>query len=149
MHSTAARTHHDMLHICCGICGVKKNPHLVRKITPVLLEKIKSFSGYANYDITDERFPKVLCNEHYIAVHTTYSAKKPSEYKHKIPDKSPPFTEIELSFASTVLSTSGYKGDHTCFLCKQNKVGRPKRRVRGRKASNIPIYESFSEVVNL
>ena len=124
-----------MLQICCGICGVKKNPQQLRKITPALLEKIKSFSGYANYDLTDERFPKVLCNDHYIAVHVSYSAKKSSEYKNKIPEKSPPFTEIELPHATTRLNPSGYKGDHTCFLCEQNKVGRPKSKVRRRKAS--------------
>ena len=45
-------------------------------MTPALLGKIKSLSGYANYDITDERFPKVSCNEYYIAVHERYSAKK-------------------------------------------------------------------------
>ena len=67
MHSTA-RNHNDMLQICCRICGVKKNPQQVTKITPVFLVKIKSFSGYANYDITDKKFPKVSCNEHYIAV---------------------------------------------------------------------------------
>ena len=56
MHSTASRDHHDMLQICCDICGVKKNPQLVTKIS--FLEKIKSFLGDANYDITDKRFPK-------------------------------------------------------------------------------------------
>ena len=73
MHSTAARNHNDMLQICCDICGVKKNPQQVTKI--IFLEKTKSFSGDANYDITDKRFPKVLCNEHYIAGHERYSAK--------------------------------------------------------------------------
>ena len=79
MHSPTARTHHEMLHIFCEICGVKKNSHQARKINPALLEKRKSFSGYANYDITDERFPKVLCK---------IFCKKQKKNKNKI---SPPY----------------------------------------------------------
>ena len=37
-----ARTHTDMLQLCCGICGKKKKPSCLRTITENILTKIKS-----------------------------------------------------------------------------------------------------------
>ena len=64
-HLKRARDHHDMLNICCGICGFKKQPSKLRKITDGVLTQIKAVPDYAEYDLIDPRYPKVICNEHY------------------------------------------------------------------------------------
>ena len=61
-------THTDMLQLCCGICGRKRKPPQLSKITDNILAKMKSIEGYSEYDLADDRYPKVLCSEHYCAV---------------------------------------------------------------------------------
>ena len=121
----SARTHQDMLQVCCGICGIKKNPSQVRKITANVLMKTKKIPGYTDYNLNDDRYPKVVCQQHYSTVQERSSAKSPGEYKHKLPDKPPFFNKTQLPHAFTRSTPTGYKDDHTCFLCEQNKGGRP------------------------
>ena len=58
-----ARTHLDMLQLCCGICGEKKNPKILSHITEYILNQIKAIDGYQNYDLKDDRYPKVICQK--------------------------------------------------------------------------------------
>ena len=58
-----ARNHHDMLQLCCGVCSVKKKLEL-HKTTPNLLSKLHQMNGYADYDLEDDRYPKVICTAH-------------------------------------------------------------------------------------
>ena len=97
--------------------------------------KTKKNPGYTDYNLNDDRYPKVVCQQHYSTVQERSSAKSPSEYKHKLPDKPPLFNKTQLPHAFTRSTPTGYKDDHTCFLCEQNKGGRPKSRVRSRDVS--------------
>ena len=45
-HPTSARTHFDMLEVCCGVCGQKKKPTQLRKITENILSNIKLIHEY-------------------------------------------------------------------------------------------------------
>ena len=63
----------DMLQICCGICGIKKKPDQLRKISDLTLERIKTIEGYEEYDINDDRYPKMICKEHDQAVRERYN----------------------------------------------------------------------------
>ena len=121
-----ARTHIDMLQVCCGICGIKKKPYQLKKITYNILIKLKSIDGYSDYDLNDDRYPKVLCSEHYSAVIERYSNKQ--TFKYRLPNEVLKFNEIQLSHASTRNTPTGFPSDHTCFLCDQNVVGRPTKK---------------------
>ena len=118
-------THTDMLQLCCGICGRKRKPPQLRKITDNILAKMKSIEGYSEYDLADDRYPKVLCSEHYCAVIERNSDKPISKYKYRLPSEILNFQDIQLPHASTRSTTSGFPTHHTCFLCEQNVVGRP------------------------
>ena len=52
---TTARTHADMLQLCCGICGKKKKPSCLRTITDNILTKIRFIKGYEEYDLGNEK----------------------------------------------------------------------------------------------
>ena len=119
-----ARTHQDMLQVCCGICGIKKNPNQLRKITENILSKIKQINGYNDYNLYDERYPKVICESHINAVYD--KIKNPTSTRFNFPENLPPFKDITLPHASTRTTPTGYNEDHSCFLCDQNVVGRPK-----------------------
>ena len=54
----------DMLHLCCGICGLKKDPKQLRKITGHILSQIESIEGYEYYDLEDDGYPNVFFNLH-------------------------------------------------------------------------------------
>ena len=50
-----ARTHIDMLQLCCGICGKKKGPSYLRTITDNILTKIRFIMRYEEYDLESDR----------------------------------------------------------------------------------------------
>ena len=123
-----AKTHKDMLKCCCGICGLQKKSNQLRKITNLILERIKTIDGYKDYDINDDRYPKVISKEHDIAVRERCNNNNNLTYKFtkKLPSVIPQFKNIPLPHASTRTTPIGYSSTHTCFLCDQNKVGRPR-----------------------
>ena len=112
-----ARNHKDMLQICCGICGIKKDPSQVKPITTHILERIKSIPNYKNYDLLDDRYPTVVCIEHCSAVIERATDKLEISYKFRLPNISPPFNEIPLPHATTRNTPSDFNDDHKCFLC--------------------------------
>ena len=57
-----------MLQKCCGICGQKKTTKQLRKITENIYKMIKATNGYEDYDINNNKYPKVICNQHYNAL---------------------------------------------------------------------------------
>ena len=120
------RTHIDMLQICCGVCGKRKNAHCLRKITDNILSKIKSIQGYEDYNLCDERYPKMICKQCYFPVHERYSNSTAINFKYKLPDEIPNFKAISLPSMPTRSELVGYREHHDCFICDQNKVGRPK-----------------------
>ena len=69
------RDHTAMLNLCCGICGIKRKSHQIRKITDQILTKIKSTPGYKDYNLNDPKYPKVICNQHYFAINERIAGK--------------------------------------------------------------------------
>ena len=59
VHLEHARTHLDMLIICCGICGKKKRKKVLKKISENDIAKIRQINGYENYGLLDDRYPKM------------------------------------------------------------------------------------------
>ena len=88
--------------------------------------QIKCINGYRDYDLSDDRFPKMICSDHCFAIHERLKNPSKISYKYKLPSAIPPYKEIVLPHAATRATPSGYSTDHTCFLCEQNTVGRPK-----------------------
>ena len=123
-----ARTHIDMLQNCCGICGIKKKSEQLRKISDLILEKIKSVEGYDDYDVNDDRYPKVICKEHDQAVRERYNNRDNPTYhfSKNLPSNIPKFKDICLPHVGTRANPTGFTDEHSCFLCAQNKVGRPR-----------------------
>ena len=121
-----AKTHLDMLQLCCGICGEKKNPKILSPITEYILNQIKAIDGYQNYDLNDDRYPKVICQKDRGAVREKVKNPFKVSYKFNLPSIIPRFNQIPLPFSATRTSPSGFNDTHTCFLCEQNHVGRPK-----------------------
>ena len=64
-----AKEHVHMLQIYCGICGQKKTQKQLRKLTNHILMQIKCIDGYREYSLSDDRFPKMICNKDWNAVH--------------------------------------------------------------------------------
>ena len=124
---TTARTHGDMLHVCCGICGQKKSPDKLRKITDNILTKIKTIKGYEHYDINDDRYPKVICGECIFPVNERFTNPSSSSFKNKLPVCIPPFADIIVPNVTDINIALSNNEDHMCFLCDQNNVGRPKK----------------------
>ena len=120
------RTHLDMLQLCCGVCGVKKKPEQLHKITPNLLSKLHQMNGYADYDLEDDRYPKVICSAHKSAIHEKLRNPNQEKYKNYLPEQVPDFKSIALPHKATRTTPTGYNEDHTCILCDQNIVGRPR-----------------------
>ena len=58
------KEHVYMLQICCGIFSQKKTQKQLRKLTNHILMKIKCIDEYR-----DDRFPKMICNKDWNAVH--------------------------------------------------------------------------------
>ena len=56
------------------------------------------------------------------------------KYPHLLP-------RLNCHMPNTWLTLGGYKGNHTCFLCEQNKVGHLKSKVKGRE-SQVKILVS-------
>lgn len=119
-----ARTHTDMLQLCCGICGKKKNPCTLRTITSNILIKIRYIEGYQDYDLGNDRYPKKICNTCYFPVNERFSNPFKTEFNHKLPDI-PNFSDISLPYIATRAGSVDYYECH-CFLCEQNTSGRPK-----------------------
>ena len=128
-----ARNHVDMLQICCGICGIKKKQGLLRKITEHILMQIKCIDGYKDYNLSDDRFPKMICQMDRAAVHERYTNPKSTSYKFNLPINIPRYNEIILPHSVTRATPS----DHTCFLCEQNKIGRPKEDTNNNSTTNL------------
>ena len=124
---TTVRTHLDMLQLCCGICGKKKNPKLLRPISESVLIQIKSIDGYQAYDLNDNRYPKVICEQHRGAICERVKNPSLTAYKFNLPSDIPQFNTITLPHAATRATPSGFNEAHTCFLCEQNIIGRPKK----------------------
>ena len=80
-----ARNHIDMLQICCGICGPKKKRGLLRKITEHILKQIKCIDGYKDYNLSDDRFPKMICHKDRGAIYERYTNLNGTTYKFKLP----------------------------------------------------------------
>lgn len=117
-----ARKHADMLLVCCGICGHKKKQGLLRKITDHTLMQIKCIDGYKDYNLSDDRFPKMICDIHRSAVRERFINPDSSHYTISLPSEIPPYNTISLPHTLTRASPN-----HTCFLCEQNLIGRPKK----------------------
>ena len=122
-----ARTDRDMLQNCCGFCGIKKKSEQLREISDLILKKIKSLEGYDDYDINDDRYVKVICKEHNQAVRERYNNRDNPIYHFckNLPSNSPKFKDICLPHVVTCGNPKGFNDEHSCFLCSQNKVGRP------------------------
>ena len=109
-----------------GYAGLKKENQL-KKITPFVLGLIKSIAIYSEYDLNNDHYPKVVCREHYNALLERSKPKlneKPT-YRCKLPTTPPPFSSIPL-LRTTRKNPLGFDMEiHECFLCDQNKVGRP------------------------
>ena len=120
-----ARKHVDMLQICCGVCGWKKAPNQLRKITDNILMQMKCIDGYLDYDLHDDRYPKMICNNDRLAISERYINPNNESYNFSLPSVIPQYNDISLPHIGTRATPSGYDDDHTCFLCDQNKVGRP------------------------
>ena len=120
----AERTHIDMLQLCCGICGKKTNPRYLRTITDNILTKIRFIKGYEEYDLGNDRYPKKICNSCYFPVHERFSNPFNTKFNYRLPDI-PNFSNISLPYMTTRASPIGYNECHNCFLCEQNKCGRP------------------------
>ena len=131
-----ARTHLDMLQICCSICGEKKKTNKLRPISEYVLIQIKSIDGYKDYDLND-RYPKVICEVHRGAVREKVTNPSKIVYKFNLPSTIPPFNTISLPHAATRATPSGFNEAHTCFLCDQNQVGRPKKHENDDTPSNV------------
>ena len=128
-----ARKHVDMLHICCGICGQKKTQGQLRKITDHILMQIKCIDGYRDYNLSDDRFPKMICHIHRAAIHERFINPNNTSYKFKLPSVIPQYMNISLPHAATRAMPS----DHTCFLCEQNRLGRPKENTTNDSTINV------------
>ena len=120
-----ARNHLDMLQICCGICGQKKNLQNLTPISDKVLSQIKSIDGYKNYDINDDRYPKMICEIHRRAVRERVQNPNKSSYNFGLPSDIPQYQNISLC-PVTRATPLGLTEGHTCFLCDKNLVGRPK-----------------------
>lgn len=132
------RTHFDMLHLCCGICGHKKNPNQLRSISESILVQIKSIDGYQDYNLNDDRYPKVICEQHRAAVREKFKNPSQSVYKFKLPSNIPQFSSISLLSTVTPTTQSGFNKAHACFLCDQNHVGKStKQEVNNNKPSKV------------
>ena len=99
-----ARDHRDMLDLCCGICGIKKNPKCLKTINDVILQRIKLIDGYADYNINDDRYPNVICQEHYYAINEISSGKPLKDRKFKLPKSIPPFHDVEFTGMTHIYS---------------------------------------------
>ena len=121
---TTAKTHIDMLQLCCGICGKKKNPSYLRTITENILTKIRFIKGYEEYDLGNDRYPKKICNSCYFPVHERFSNPCNTEFNYELPDI-PNFSNISFPYMTTRSSPIDYIECLNCFLCEQNKSGRP------------------------
>ena len=119
------KSHLDMLQLCCGICGLKKNQQQLRLMSECVLIHIKSIDGYKDYDINDDRYPKVICEQHQRAVREKVNNPSKICYEFSLPINVPHFCDISLP-RITRASSSDFDQTHTCFLCEQNQVGRPK-----------------------
>ena len=62
---------------------VLKKPSHVKPITTHILEKIKLIPNYKNYDLLDDRYPTVVCIEHYSAVIERATNKLEISYKFR------------------------------------------------------------------
>ena len=118
-----ARTHTDMLQLCCGICGKKKKPSCLRTITDNILTKIRFIKGYEEYDLGNDRYPKKICNSCSFPVNERFSNPFKTEFNYQLPD-TPNFSNISLPYMATRASSMGCNECH-CFLCEQNTSGRP------------------------
>ena len=107
-----AKKHADMLQICCGICGQKKKQGLLRKITNHILMQIKCIDGYRDYNLFDDRFPKMICHIHRRAVQERFIKPNSANYKFKLPSDIPLYNHISLPHAAIRTAPS----DHFCFF---------------------------------
>ena len=117
----AERIHIDMLQLCCGICGKKKNPSYLRTITDNILTKIRFIKGYGEYDLGNDRYPKKICKSCYFPVHERFSNPFNTEFNYKLPDI-PNFSNISLPYMPTRASPIGYNECHNCFLCEKIRL---------------------------
>ena len=60
---TQPKTHDDFRKIVCLLCCEKGKS--TRKISAVLLDKIKDIRGFENYDSSNEKFPVACCGRCY------------------------------------------------------------------------------------
>ena len=104
-----------MLQLCCSVCGVNKKPEQLHRITPNLLSKLHQMNGYADFNLEDDRYPKVICSEHKSAINDKLRAWIKKNiiiiYQHK---------SITLPHKATLTTPIGYNKDHACILCDQN-----------------------------
>ena len=79
--------------------------------------------------MNNDRFPKVICKEHDIAVREIYNNRVNPTYQFSknLPTSVPAFKDIILPPVGTHTTPTGYNEYHTCFLCDQNTVGRPRQ----------------------
>ena len=124
VHLEHARTHLDMLIICCGICGEKKRKKVLKKISENDIAKIRQINGYENYGLLDDRYPKMICTADCSAVNDKIKYPDKPRYTFKLPSNVPRYHEIEFNNV-LVGSMSDCTSNHTCFLCDQNKPGHP------------------------
>ena len=96
---------------------VSKKPSQVKPITTHILEKIKLIPNYKNYDLLDDRYPTVVCIEHYSAVIGWATDELENSYKFRLPNISPPFNEMPLPHATTRNTPNEFNYDPKCFLC--------------------------------
>lgn len=147
-HQNKKRTHNDMLHLCCGICGIKKKPEQLRKITDNVLSKIKKMEGYENYNLQDERYPKVICIPHMNSINNFLSKSNVEglTIPNKFPFNVPIFHTISMPHPATRNNSTDFDSDHTCFMCEQNFVGRPKRKQTEENPSKKICTICFQEI---
>lgn len=104
--------------------------------------QIKCIDGYKDYDLSDDRFPKMICNFDRGAIHERYKNPNSTCYELALPVNIPHYKDISIPHLTTRTSS-----DHACFLCDQNKVGvrvkdqnkvgRPKKEANNNDADNI------------
>ncbi len=107
---------------------VWKDPKQLRKITGHILSQIRSIEGYEYYDLENDRYPKVICNRHWVTLYELSKelSNSKSKFNLNLPKYIPPYKDIPLQ--ATRANPTGFNEKHSCFLCEQNRVGRPRTR---------------------
>ena len=114
----------DTLPLCCGLCGKKKKQSSLRTITKNILTKIRLIKGYEAYDLgmidIQKRFVKFVIFQFMKGFANPFT----TEFNYELPNISN-LSDISLLYMATRASPIDYNEYHNCFLCEQNKSGKP------------------------